>query len=102
MATGRAAKGARRLGGVLSRVRRRAPLVRGVRTRSPSGVSAVRRSDLAPMSPVQCTVPLGLRGRLRVVRGATAWSGALRDEDPPLNAARWNDLREADHGDRVI
>src|SRR5262249_59238950 len=67
-----AAQGARRLGRFLSRVRRRAALVRGVRGRGSRALRPVRRRDSAPVSVVRRALLVGGHRRLRVVRRPAA------------------------------
>ena len=97
LAARRAPQGARRLGGLLSRLRRGSSLVRRLRGRRSGAMPAVRRRDAAPRPSCTGAVQLDLRGRLRVLRDPAPGSRAVRNEDPPPLA----DLAEANHGHRV-
>src|SRR3989442_253751 len=77
-----AAQGARGLGRVLSTVRGRAPVVRGLRGRGARGVPAVRWRDATPLPVLLGAVQLDVHRGVRVVRKAASLPRALRHEDP--------------------
>jgi hypothetical protein len=81
LAPGGAAQGARRLGRLLSVLRRRPAVVRGVRGRGRAGVPAMWRDDASTLSVVQRGVQLGVCRGLRVLRRAAAPKRALRRAD---------------------
>src|SRR5581483_5086113 len=71
----------RRLGGRLSRLRRRAALVRGLRARAAGSLPGLRRPHAAPLSRVRHALQLRVRGRLRGVRRAASPARAARAAD---------------------
>src|SRR5262249_45210997 len=114
LAAGGASEGPRRLGRILSQLRRRAPLVRGVRGGSARDLPPVRRRAAPSLQVLRRAVLFDRGRRLRGVRRARAARRAVRLEDPPREALEdlvfaetgydgaVHDLREADHGHGVV
>src|SRR6476469_509042 len=90
LAPGGAAERARALERVLPAVRRRPPLVRGIRGRACPGVRDLRRQDAASLPCLRGAVLVDLRDRVRGVRRRPPRARAPRHAHPAAGAlALW-------------